>query len=163
MWFCLQSQGWGSPWARFTAWSQSLTPEHSQVFRCLGSWLWVLNRGAGWDVCPGVGREGSLDPWDIAQWFFREGYRWDSSRETPACLGENGYGLSRQGKWPQTILPSKWTQQGTEQEGEGGLAQRVPSVLGRQWGLYACLWVRGLDLCVKDTHFTQLLRHHGRC
>ena len=34
-----------------------LTPGHSQVCRSLGGGLWVLNRGAGWGVCAGVGRE----------------------------------------------------------------------------------------------------------
>ena len=114
----------------FTAWSKSLTPEYSQMCRCLGSWLWVLNHGAGWGVCPGVGKEGWLDPWDIVQWFFREGYRWDSSGETPACLGENGYRLSRQGKWPQTILPSKdclWTMDPARDRARG---QRWPGPEG---------------------------------
>ena len=150
----------------FTACSRSYSRALPSV---QGGGLWVLNRGARWGVCAGVGREARLDPWDIVHWFFREGYSWDSSRETPACLSvpvdtdcpdrASGPRLS----FHPRIVSELWTHQGAEQEGEDGLAQRVPSVLGRQWVPHACVWVRELDLCVKDTHFTQLLRHHDRC
>ena len=73
-WFYLQSQDEAAPGLAPLP-GASLLPEHSQVCRCLGNGLWVLNRGAGCHVCPGVGRKGWLDPWDIVQRFFREGYR----------------------------------------------------------------------------------------
>lgn len=152
-----------TPGLCFTAWSSILSSRafpNAQVSR---NSLPGVCHGAGRGVCAKRGVEVRDNPNPGHGGAERgssggiERYNRDSFRGTPAYLG--GYGLSREGKQPHTILLPEYNlwalvPGGTKQDSRDGQYRACPLSIGKTAGPCSGWWVRGVDLYVEGTHFT---------